>query len=262
MTDLKAHRRTDYDPGSMPEVEEESSGELKFGAGSSFRVGSTERHVVGSDKGPVSRLGGTSGQVGQLARPSLHGRTVPHWQAVGALAGTLVAATGLATAAAIVIGAGKGAAMGALVGSMFPGAGTVVGAVVGSIVGGVVGGLVAAGAGALIGRVAAGGSDRDRAEKLIAGLVNAGDLTRDEAKLLKGMSNSDLSALVSIPKRDIATKADRDTIRRALLITAAKVGPTKAQERKADWLSRKSPGDARKAIAAWRDPLEEPQDLV
>src|SRR5690606_11181092 len=132
------------------------------------------------------------------------------------------------------IGIGKGALIGAAVGSIVPGAGTVVGAVVGAVVAGVVGGLVASGIGALIGHLVAGGGGRDKAEKLTIGLLHEGKITAQEASKLKGMSNSELKDLVSISARKtgITGKADRDDIRRAVLLTAAKQGPDEARRLK------------------------------
>jgi hypothetical protein len=169
------------------------------------------------------------------AAASLRDRTVARGQAHGAAAGTVVAAAGVGVAAGVLIGIGKGALIGAALGSIVPGVGTAVGAVLGAAIGGVAVGLVASGVGALIGRALAGGSDRERGEKLILGLHDRGQITTQQANDLRGLSNSDLSDLVSISARKtgIRDKADRDAIRSQVLVTAAKRGPDEAKQLKA-----------------------------
>jgi hypothetical protein len=128
--------------------------------------------------------------------------------------------------------------IGAAVGSVIPGAGTVIGAILGAVIVGAGAGLIASGAGALIGRFLAGGSERDRAEALIVGLHRNGQITADQAARLCRLSNAEVSALVSISKREtgIKDKAQRDAIRLAALTVAAKQGPDVAIQLKAQWL--------------------------
>jgi hypothetical protein len=65
--------------------------------------------------------------------------------------------------------------------------------------------------GALIGRLAAGGGDRDRAERPILGLARDGHIDQGEDEGLKGLSNAELSDLVAISaaKTGIAATAER-----------------------------------------------------
>ena len=252
MTDIvRGTSRTSTEPlSSAPE--HVGQGSLRLGH-DDIRVQSSTEHVAPL-QAPVShkRLGGQVRELAQRPPPqlaSLRNRTVPRAQARGALAGALAMALGVGGTAGVLFGIGKAALIGAAVGSIIPGVGTAVG----GVIGGFVGVLAASGIGALIGRLVAGGGSRDKAEKLTIGLLNQGKITRDEASALKGMSNSELKSLVSISARKtgITSKADRDDIRRAVLLTAAKQGPDEARRLKAELLNLKSPTEAgQRSLAA------------
>jgi hypothetical protein len=245
MTDIgRVSRSSSLAENQRPEVEDVRRGSLRLGS-DHVDVQPSSEHVL-LPHAPVSQLvdGGQVDQVGQEDRAqlaSLRDRTVPRWQSRGALTGTIATTLAAGTAGGVLIGVGKGALLGAAFGSIIPGAGTAVGA----IVGGAIGGIVAAVGGGLIGRLAAGGGDRERAEKAIIGLQHQGKITLEEASRLKGMSNAELKGLVSISARKtgITSKADRDHIRRAVLLTAAKQGPEAARLLKAELLNMKPPAE-------------------
>ena len=149
------------------------------------------------------------------------------------------------------IAAGKGALIGAAVGSIIPGAGTIVGAVVGGIIGGLGSALV----GGLVGRFAAGGGSRDRAEKAIGALRDGNHITFEEAKGLKDLGRSELKALGSIPK-SAGDDADRLNVAKAVMLVAAKQGRPAARLLKAELLNAPPPAkgeeleESRAGIAA------------
>ena len=225
MTSAPVNSISVSDPTHGPQLDSVPRGSLDLGTGR-IDVQPSDQHV----DAPIAPL---DPQTVAQDR-SLRDRVVPRWQSRGALGGVLATTLAVGGTGATLVTAGKGALIGAALGSIIPGAGTIVGAVVGGIVGGIGAALV----GGLVGRWAAGGGGRDKADRAIIGLRNEGKLSAAEATRLKGMDSSELKALISVSKRrtGIASKADRDAVRRTVLLAAAKRGPAAAREVKANLL--------------------------